>query len=62
MKFILSLIALALFFVFALLDATKGITYTTSETEVVLSPAPKAPDTDLTIAKTPQQEKAGFSL
>ncbi|MGV3502688.1 MAG: hypothetical protein ACO1O1_03220 [Adhaeribacter sp.] len=62
MKFILSLIALALFFAFALVDAAKGITYATSETELVVNPGPQTPDTDLTIAKTPQQEKAGFSL
>lgn len=62
MKFILSLIALALFFAFALVDAAKGITYSTSETEIVTAQAEKTPHTDLTIAKTTQQEKAGFSL
>lgn len=62
MKFILSLIALALFFVFALFDAAKGITYATSDTELVSVPATQASDTDLILAKTPQQEKAGFSL
>lgn len=62
MKFILSLIALALFFAFALADAAKGIVYSTSESELVLTPAEETPDRDLTIAKTPQQEKAGFSL
>lgn len=62
MKFILSLIALALFFAFALVDAAKGITYSTPESELVMTPAEETPHTDLTIAKTPQQEKAGFSL
>jgi hypothetical protein len=62
MKFIVSLFALALFFVFALADAAKGITYTPAAESVVTNPAEQTPTADLNIAQTPRQEKAGFSF
>jgi hypothetical protein len=62
MKFILSLFALVLFFAFALVDAAKGITYSQSEPITVVSQTQTADETDLTVAQTPEQEKAGFSL
>jgi hypothetical protein len=62
MKFILSLFALALFFAFALADAAKGLTYSNLETGFITTQTEQAAETDLTVAQTPGQEKAGFSL
>ena len=62
MKFIASLFALFLFFALALVDAAKGITYTTAETSIVAAEPQPANATDLTLAQTPRTEKAGFSF
>lgn len=62
MRFILSLFALVLFFAFALIDAAKGITYSASEPAIIVTQTEPADETDLTVAQTPRQEKAGFSL
>lgn len=62
MKFILSLFALVLFFAFALFDAAKGITYSQSEAPIIITHTEPADETDLTVAQTPRQEKAGFSF
>jgi hypothetical protein len=61
MKFILSLFALVLFFAFALVDAAKSITYSQSE-PILVTQTETAAETDLTVARTPRQEKAGLSL
>jgi hypothetical protein len=61
MKFIVSLFALALFFVFALADAAKGITYAPEAAPVATQTNP-APEKALTLAQTTSQEKAGFSF
>jgi hypothetical protein len=62
MKFIVSLFALVLFFAFALAEAAKGITYYPAEQTVVTIGSVSTPATDLTVAQTPRQEKAGFSF
>jgi hypothetical protein len=62
MKFLISLFALALYFVFALADTAEEITYTKSETTVAATTSVPASETDLTVALTPRQEKAGFAF
>jgi hypothetical protein len=62
MKFIASLIALFLFFAFALLDAAQGITYSPVETTIAATQPEPANENDLTVAQTPREEKAGFSF
>jgi hypothetical protein len=62
MKFLVSFFALALYFVFALADTAEEITYTKSDTTVAVTPSVPAAETDLIIAPTPRQEKAGFGF
>jgi hypothetical protein len=62
MKFLVSFFALALYFMFALADTAEEITYTKSETTVATTQSVPASKTALSIAPTPRQEKAGFSL
>jgi hypothetical protein len=62
MKFLVSFFALALYFVFALADTAQEITYTNSKTTVAATPSVPAAETDLTVAHTPRQEKAGFAF
>jgi hypothetical protein len=62
MKFISSLIALALFFAFALADAAKGINYSTEVQSLVAAQPEQTNVYDLTVAQTPREEKAGLSF
>jgi hypothetical protein len=62
MKFISSLIALALFFAFALVDAAKGVNYS-NEIQSLIASQPEPNQVDgLTAVQTPRKEKAGFSF
>ena len=62
MKFLASFFALALYFIFALADTAEEITYTNSDTTVAATPSGPTSQTDLTLAHTPRQEKAGFAF
>ena len=46
----------------ALADTAQEITYTNADTTVAATPSGPTSETDLTVAHTPRQEKAGFAF
>jgi hypothetical protein len=62
MKFLVSFFALALYFIFALVDTAGEITYSSPKSTVAAAQPSLDSDIDLAVAATPRQEKAGSSF